>query len=220
GMAMAFRGDTVDRIGRRYLRVRGHEQGCLLIAGWDTDAMLTGARQAQARELLRRHGGLRLGASPGRSWLRQRYQGPYLRDALLDAGVLVETLETATSWTRLDQLYQAVAGSLRGALSSGGAGALIGCHVSHIYPSGASLYFTALAAAGNDPGPRWTAAKRSACESILDNGGTITHHHAIGTDHRPYLAREVGAEAVDALRAVAGRLDPAGIMNPGKLIPE
>ncbi|HSP65391.1 MAG TPA: FAD-binding oxidoreductase, partial [Candidatus Deferrimicrobium sp.] len=140
GMAMAFRGDTVDRIGRRYLRVRGHEQGCLLIAGWDSDAMLTGARQAQARELLRRHGGLRLGASPGRSWLRQRYQGPYLRDALLDAGVLVETLETATSWTRLEQLHQAVAGSLRGALSSGGAGALIGCHVSHIYPSGASLY--------------------------------------------------------------------------------
>jgi alkyldihydroxyacetonephosphate synthase len=220
GMAMASRGGTVDKIGRRYLRLRGHLNGCLLIVGWDSDARLVGARQAEARELLRRHGGIRLGGSPGRSWLRQRYHGPYLRDALLAAGVLVETVETATSWAALHQLHNAVAEALRTALSGGGTDPLIGCHVSHIYPSGASLYFTALAAAGPDPRALWTAAKMSASEAILDNGGTITHHHAIGTDHRPYLTREVGGDAVGALRAVARELDPAAIMNPGKLIPD
>lgn len=97
GMAMTSQGGAVEALGRRYLRFRGHERGCLLIAGWDSDALLTGARQAEARALIRRHHGIPLGASPGRSWLRQRFHGPYLRDALMDAGVLVETVETATS---------------------------------------------------------------------------------------------------------------------------
>jgi alkyldihydroxyacetonephosphate synthase len=220
GMAMASHSGAIDTIGRRYLRWRGHLRGCVVIVGWDSDALLAGARQAEARELLRRHGGIGLGGSPGRSWLRQRYHGPYLRDALLDAGVLVETLETAASWTALHQLHDAVAEALRGALSAGGATPLIGCHVSHVYPSGASLYFTALAAAGPDPRALWTAAKSAASEAILDNGGTITHHHGIGTDHRRYLARELGGDAVGTLRAVARQLDPSGIMNPGKLIPD
>jgi alkyldihydroxyacetonephosphate synthase len=220
GMAMAFRGDAMDRIGRRYLRWRGHDRGCLLIAGWDSDALLPGARQAEAREVLHRHGGIRLGGAPGRSWLRQRYHGPYLRDALLDSGILVETLETATGWSTLHQLHDAVAEALRRALLADGAASLVGCHVSHVYPSGASLYFTVLAGAGPDPGARWAAAKRSGCEAILDNGGTITHHHAVGTDHRPYLTRELGGEALGALAAAASRLDPTGIMNPGKLLPD
>jgi alkyldihydroxyacetonephosphate synthase len=219
GMAIAAHGGAVERIGRRYLRARGHQNGCLLITGWDSDVLLFGARQAEARAVLRRHRGIPLGAAPGRSWLRQRYQGPYLRDALLDAGVLVETLETATSWASLRQLHAAVSTALRAALSDQGT-PLVGCHVSHVYPSGASLYFTVLAPAGADPRARWLAAKRMACEAILDNGGTITHHHAVGTDHRPYLDREIGSDAVAALRALAVQVDPSGIMNPGKLLPD
>ena len=191
----------------------------MLITGWDRDALLGGARQAEARAVIRRHRGIPLGASPGRAWLRQRYHGPYLRDALLDAGILVETLETAVSWSRLTQLHDAVTEALRSALAGEGP-PLVGCHVSHVYPSGASLYFTVLAAAGPDPRARWIAAKRAACEAILAGGGTITHHHAVGTDHRPYMDREVGAGALGALRALALRLDPAGIMNPGKLLPD
>lgn len=218
GLAMASRGGAVERLGRSYLRLRGHQHGCLLIAGWEGDAHLPAARQAQARELLRRHGGVRLGASPGRAWLRSRYHGPYLRDALLDAGVLVETLETATSWSGLHRLHDTVATTLRSALSDAGTAPLVGCHVSHLYPSGASLYFTVLAPAGSDPRARWTAAKAMAATAILDGGGTITHHHAIGTDHRSYLRREVGDNALDALQAVARELDPTAIMNPGKLL--
>jgi alkyldihydroxyacetonephosphate synthase len=219
GMAMAARGGATERIGRGYLRLRGYQEACLLIVGWDSDALLVGARQAEARALMRRHGAIHLGAAPGRSWLRQRYHGPYLRDALLDAGVLVETLETAASWTSLRTLHAAVAEALRTALA-GSAAPLIGCHVSHVYPSGASLYFTVLAAGGAEPRARWLAAKRAACEAILAAGGTITHHHAIGTDHRPYMARELGGDALAALRALALQLDPTGIMNPGKLLPD
>jgi alkyldihydroxyacetonephosphate synthase len=219
GMAMAAHGGTIERIGRRYLRLRGHQRGCVLIAGWDSDALLTGARQAEARAVMRRRRGIPLGASPARAWLRQRYHGPYLRDALLDTGVLVETLETATSWSRLTQLHRAVSEALRSELT-GDSPPLIGCHVSHLYPSGASLYFTVLAAAGPDPRARWVAAKRAACVAILAGGGTITHHHAVGTDHRPYMAQEVGAAALGALSALALQLDPAGIMNPGKLLPD
>ncbi len=219
GIAMAAHGGAVENIGRRYLRLRGHERGCLLIAGWDSDTLLAGARQAEARAVLRRHRAIALGASPGRAWLRQRYQGPYLRDALLDAGILVETLETAASWSSVERLRDAVADALRTSLTTTAA-PLVGCHVSHVYPSGASLYFTVLADGGPDPRPRWVEAKLSASEAVLSNGGTITHHHAVGTDHRPYMTREVGTNALAALRALARQLDPAEIMNPGKLLPD
>jgi alkyldihydroxyacetonephosphate synthase len=217
GMAMASHGGAVEALGRRYLRLRRRERGCLLVVGWDSDALVTGARQAEARAVIRRHQGVRLGSSPGRAWLRQRYHGPYLRDALLDAGVLVETLETATDWTGIVAMRDAVAAAVRGGLDD--RPTLVGCHVSHVYPSGASLYFTVLARATDDPAEQWRRAKAAACDAILANGGTITHHHAVGTDHLPYLGREVGAGGIEALRALAAACDPAGIMNPGKLIP-
>jgi alkyldihydroxyacetonephosphate synthase len=219
GMAMASHRGAVEGLGRRYLRFRGHGRGCLLIAGWDSDALVTGARQAEARALIRRHHGIALGASPGRSWLRQRYHGPYLRDALMDAGVLVETLETATSWSNLEHLHHAVGAALVQSLSDDRV-PLVACHVSHVYTSGASLYFTVLAQAGRNPAERWLAAKKAACDTILNNGGTITHHHAIGADHLPYMVREIGDDGIAALRSLARQLDPTGIMNPGKLIPD
>ncbi len=220
GMAMAAHGGFIEAAGRRYLDARHHAGGCLLILGWDSDAAVQPARRRAARGLARRHGGITLGASPGRAWLRGRYAGPYLRDSLLDAGVLVETLETAVAWSDLTALRRSVAGRLSMVLTDDGIAPLIGVHVSHLYPSGASLYFTVLARPGDDPAARWRAAKSAACSAILDGGGTITHHHAVGTDHRPYMEREVGATGVDALRALAARFDPAAIMNPGKLIPD
>ena len=219
-LALAAQGGARDALARAYLRARGQAGGCRVILGWDSDAALGGARQAEARAMLRARGAVPLGASPGRAWQRQRYHAPYLRDALMDSGVLAETLETATSWANVGHLHAAVGAAIRDALAGGPAGALVGCHVSHVYPGGASLYFTALARAGDDPGPRWRTAKAAACEAILDGGGTITHHHAVGTDHAGYLEREVGREGLAALGALAAQVDPAGIMNPGKLLPD
>jgi alkyldihydroxyacetonephosphate synthase len=94
------------------------------------------------------------------------------------------------------------------------------CHVSHLYPSGASLYFTFLAKQEEDALAQWRAAKTAASEAIVAAGGTITHHHAIGRDHRRWLSAETGELGIEVIRAAKERLDPAGIMNPGKLLPE
>jgi alkyldihydroxyacetonephosphate synthase len=151
--------------------------------------------------------------------VRDRYRGPYLRDALLDAGALVETVETATFWSSLGDLYAAVSGALRRALSALGTPPIVLCHISHVYPSGASLYFTIACAQLEDPVAQWRAAKAAASDAILAAGGSITHHHGVGRDHRDWYQREIGGIAVAALRAVKAELDPAGILNPGILIP-
>jgi alkyldihydroxyacetonephosphate synthase len=176
-------------------------------------------RRRRAAGLLRAGGGVALGHRPGEAWLRGRYAGPYLRDELLDRGVLVETLETATSWTKLGALHHAVREALAGALSGRGTPPLVMCHVSHLYPSGASLYFTFLARQEEDALAQWRAAKTAASDAIVAGGGTITHHHAIGRDHRRWISAEVGELGIELLRAAKERLDPAGIMNPGKLLP-
>lgn len=93
------------------------------------------------------------------------------------------------------------------------------CHVSHLYETGASLYFTLLARQREGKEiEQWRAVKRAASDAIVDGGGTITHHHAVGRDHAPWLERELGSEGIAAIRALKAELDPAGIMNPGKLL--
>jgi alkyldihydroxyacetonephosphate synthase len=92
------------------------------------------------------------------------------------------------------------------------------CHISHVYPSGASLYFTVACAATEDPVQQWHAAKAKASDAIIATGGSITHHHGIGTDHLPWYEAQIGPLATDALRAVKAVLDPSGILNPGILV--
>jgi alkyldihydroxyacetonephosphate synthase len=219
-MALASSGSAFERVGRAYLRARGHEGGCLVIAGYEGSADEIERRARVAGGVLRGCGGLALGSRPGEAWLRGRYGGPYLRDELLDRGLMVETLETAATWTDLQRVHEAVADALRSALAARGTPALVGCHVSHLYPGGASLYFTWMAR--RELGAeleQWRAAKAAATDAIVASGGTITHHHAVGHDHAPWLRAEVGELGVEVLRAAKERLDPAGIMNPGKLLP-
>jgi alkyldihydroxyacetonephosphate synthase len=213
-------GGLATRLVQRYLKLRGREGGCVAILGFEGDAEEALDRANRARSLLRANGGLRLGSRPGAAWQDQRFRAPYLRDELLDRGVMVETLETATSWANLHHLYTAVAEALRTSLSERGTPPLVLCHVSHLYPSGASLYYTFMAAQQRGQElEQWRAAKTAASDAIIAAGGTITHHHAIGADHAPWVRAEIGDTGVDVLRAVKARLDPRGIMNPGKLLP-
>jgi alkyldihydroxyacetonephosphate synthase len=200
-----------------YLSLRRRRGGCLMVCGWEGERDDVSRRRGISQARLRLGGAVPLGRSAGNSWYRNRYGGPYLRDELMNLGVLVETLETAHTWSRLDELYRAVGDALRRAL---GERSIVMCHVSHAYADGASLYFTFLTRAR--PGEeldQWRVAKAAACEAIVGAKGTITHHHAVGRDHAPYMRAEVGELGLDALRAVKERLDPAGIMNPGKLLP-
>ena len=219
-MAVSSSGSAAERVGKAYLKARGHEGGCIAIVGWEGERDDVERRRSQTRALLRDHGGVALGPKPGQSWLRSRYEGPYQRDVLLDHDVMVETLETATSWSNLLALWGAVHDALTLALGERGTPPLVGAHISHLYPSGASLYFTFLARRdAEDVIGQWRAAKAAACDAIIATGGTITHHHAVGRDHAPWMESEVGELGVEILRAAKARLDPAGIMNPGKLLP-
>ncbi|WP_257577935.1 FAD-binding oxidoreductase [Streptomyces sp. JJ38] len=194
--------------------------GCLAVIAHEGEAGQVAALRELTAATLRAAGGTELGTEPVAHWRHSRYSGPYLRDALLGAGVLAETLETATTWSNLPKLRQAVTEALTGTLTTDGKPPVVNCHISHVYPEGASLYFTVVAAAGDDPLARWLRAKRSAGDAIAACGATISHHHAVGADHLPWMEAEIGGLGLEVLRAVKGVLDPTGILNPGKLIPE
>ena len=193
--------------------------GCLAITVFEGTVAHAESRHAETRAVLAAHGGTSLGAGPAEAWEHGRFDAPYLRDSLLSAGALCETLETATTWSNLPTLKAAVTEALTTALTASGTAGLVMCHISHVYPTGASLYFTIVAGQRGDAAEQWRAVKAAACDAIIANGGTITHHHAVGADHRPWMTAEIGELGVAVLRAVKQTLDPTGILNPGKLIP-
>jgi alkyldihydroxyacetonephosphate synthase len=215
GFGLARLGSVQARALRGYLRARGVAQGAAAIVGWGGGEDAVRSRRETAVEVLRDGGGVAIGQQAGKAWVRTRFAGPYLRDALMDRGVLVETVETATTWTQLFTLYRAVGDALRQHAP------LVACHISHVYPTGASLYFTFMARARRgEELEQWAAVKEAASAAIVTAGATISHHHAVGRDHARYLAGEIGDTGVAALRALKRELDPAGIMNPGKLLPD
>ncbi|MFG1699280.1 FAD-binding oxidoreductase [Nonomuraea sp. NPDC049309] len=191
----------------------GGPGGCLMITGYegaDVDP-----RRTRASAVLARHGGEPLGEGPGQAWEHGRFSAPYLRDSLLAAGATVETLETAGFWSNLPRLYDAVRLALLGALGS----PLVLCHISHVYETGASLYFTVVVAQDGEPVAQWQRAKEAVNAAVVEAGGTITHHHGVGRDHVAAYGREIGPVGVRILRAVKASLDPEGVLNPGVLIP-
>jgi alkyldihydroxyacetonephosphate synthase len=203
-----------------YLKARRRAAGALTIVGFEADEETLTRRRALTVRALRGGGAVYLGRAAGRSWEHGRYGGPYQRDLLMGMGAMVETLETSHTWTRLGELHRAVAIAISGALDGQGTPGLVFCHLSHAYADGASLYFTFIARSRRGAEvEQWEAVKKAASEAIVANGATITHHHAVGRDHVPYMAAEVGETGLEVLRAIKERLDPTGIMNPGKLLP-
>jgi len=203
-----------------YLGLRRRRGGCLVVVGIEGDEESAARRRALTVRELRRGGAAYLGQGAGRSWEHGRFQGPYLRDTLIGMGAMVETLETSHTWSRLGELHEAVGAAIRASLAAQGTPGFVFCHLSHAYADGASLYFTFVSRARRGAEiEQWRAVKRAASEAIVAAAGTITHHHAVGRDHAPYMEAEVGETGIDVLRAVKERLDPAGIMNPGKLLP-
>ena len=211
---------TTGRLFDGYLGLRKRRGGALMIVGFEGDEESVARRRALTVRALRSGGAAYLGRAAGRSWEHGRYQGPYLRDTLMGMGAMVETLETSHTWSRLGELHDAVSAAIHGSLATQGTPGLVFCHLSHAYADGASLYFTFISRARHGAAlEQWRQVKAAASEAIVGCGATITHHHAVGRDHAPYMAAEVGETGLDVLRAVKAQLDPAGIMNPGKLLP-
>jgi alkyldihydroxyacetonephosphate synthase len=209
------------RVSRALFGLRRYRQGCLLLLGWAGGAQeVTLAQQAAAR-VWGAAGGLALGRAGWRRWRAERFRHPYLRDELLSEGWGVDTLETAAPWASLGTVYSAVRGAMISAGEGQGLRIAILCHLSHAYRDGASLYFTFIWPLSRGAElVQWGALKRAATEALLEAGGTVSHHHGVGTIHAPYLEREVGRTGIAALSALARELDPRGVLNPGVLLPE
>lgn len=218
-LSLSLSGSAATGALSRYLSIRGMAEPCLSIIGFEGSRSTVKSRRAAMRSALDSAGALALGRRPGEAWLKGRFHGPYLRDELLSRRVMVDTLETATTWSRVPDLRTTVAEALSSTLGARGTAARVMCHISHLYPVGASLYFTFLARqeVGGEL-EQWHAAKCAASAAIIAAGATITHHHAIGRDHAPWLEAEIGEVGIELLQAAKSRLDPVGIMNPGKLI--
>ncbi|MGH2918563.1 MAG: FAD-binding oxidoreductase [Solirubrobacteraceae bacterium] len=150
------------------------------------------------------------------AWRAAFFRAPYLRDAFVAMGILSETFETAITWDRFDALHSAVTAAATGAIGEGGR---VTCRVSHVYPDGPAPYFTVLAPARRgEELEQWAQIKHAATNALLAAGGTITHHHAVGRDHRPWYDRQRPDPFAAALRAAKTSTDPRGMLNPGVLI--
>jgi alkyldihydroxyacetonephosphate synthase len=200
----------------------------LLVLGFESADHELGPWIRRALELCEDHGGRARERGPaeeagGRArgqaagaWRDAFLQAPYLRDTLVAAGIFVETYETAVTWDRLETLVRTVKERAREVLGGDGR---VTCRLTHVYPDGAAPYFTVLAPARRgDELAQWDEMKAAISEVVLDGGGTITHHHAIGRDHRPWYDAQRPEPFAAALRAAKAAVDPAGILNPGVLV--
>ncbi|HET7457525.1 MAG TPA: FAD-binding oxidoreductase [Gemmatimonadaceae bacterium] len=210
------------------LRWRGApgDDRCMAVIGATGDTARTRRAIRDAGALALRHGAVGVGPAGdamGERWRRARFRAPYLRNTLWQMGYAVDTVETATTWARVPRTLAAVQNALRDALGGEGERVHVFTHLSHLYPSGASLYTTfafRMAADADATLARWRRLKDAASRAIVGAGATISHQHGVGTDHAPYLAAEKGEVGMRAIERLVAELDPRGLLNPGKLIPD
>jgi alkyldihydroxyacetonephosphate synthase len=187
---------------------RAPERPALLIAGYEGAASGAGPTFGAAARVMRRHGAVSLGARPGASWRRSRFDTPHLREALMAQGIGVDTYETVVAWSKLPDLHRSVSAAIAAAASTTlGAG--------HSYPDAACLYFTALFARAADPYAQWLAVKRATTDAIVAGGGAPSHHHGLGADHAAWAMADKGALGIAVLDAMVRTVDPRGVMAVG-----
>ena len=207
---------------KTYLRAKGFAQPrtCLMLIAFEGSLRNVSQRLQQAEAIYRKCGAIGLGAGTGKSFESTKYDFPHIRDFLLDRNVTADVSETATVWRNITTLYKDTTSVLRAEISKSGVRPWVGCHISHTYPSGASLYFTFgfRQQLGHEM-DQYLQVKRAVQQSFIDHAATLSHHHAVGTEHLPWLAADISPVGLQAVSAIKQGLDPANIMNPGRLLP-
>jgi alkyldihydroxyacetonephosphate synthase len=193
---------------------------CLMLTGYEGTEIAVARQLKDVGAIYRRFGAVDLGTSPGRSFEAAKYDFPHSRDFLMERGVMADVSETSSSWGGLMPLYHAGMKAIADAISETGVKPWVGCHVSHSYRTGASLYFTfgCEMKTGREIA-QYQHIKKAALQSFIANGGTVSHHHAVGLEHLPWLTDDISAPGIAAVAGVKQGLDPADIMNPGRLQP-
>jgi alkyldihydroxyacetonephosphate synthase len=220
-LAMAGHAGAIGAL-ERMLAWRGVGAGkCLLLAGFSGDTAEVDAMRRRAARIWRRQRGVSTGTVLGAKWAARRFAGVYLRNGLWDAGYAVETMETACDWSRVEAMIEAIEGAGRAALARDGERVHAYTHLSHVYAQGSSVYSTFVYRIGADYETalaRWRGLKDAVSEAIVAEGGTISHQHGVGRDHRRWLGAEKGAVGIAALQAMVTHFDRHGVMAGGHLV--
>lgn len=197
----------------------GDGESAVLVLGFESADRPVDAELVHAQELCRAHGGSVRDDTAAATWRSAFLRLPYVYEALVRLGMLAGSVETAVTWDRFEELHTAVTGALEDAGRAACGSVLVTCRLAYAYPDGAAPYYTFVAPAR--PGAeleQWDALKGAVSRAMLDHGGTITHHHAVGRDHRRWYDEERPELFAAALRAAKRALDPAGVLNPGVLL--
>ena len=191
---------------------------CLSFIGYEGSVAHAKRQKKLVDAIVKKHGGMGVGTGPGILYDQKKFDTPYLRDFLLDRGAAGDVSETAAPWSRLLELHDNVVAAANAAYDSLGIKGWIMSHLSHSYHSGACLYFTFAFVFGDDPLGEYDVVKKAIQQAFVDNGGTISHHHGVGREHSPWLEQDISAEGVAVMSALFSGADPAGNLNPGKVI--
>jgi alkyldihydroxyacetonephosphate synthase len=216
--------DRVKSAGlKTYLtRRRGYEVDdmCLSFIGYEGSERHVDRQRRFVGRIVARHGGLCIGAGPGDLYDQKKFDTPYIRDFLLDRGAIADVSETSAPWSALYPLYDAVTREARAAFAALRVKGYIMCHLSHSYHAGACLYFTFAIKpnAHDEPLDQYWRVKSAIQQAFVDNGATLSHHHAVGTEHAQWLEDDISAPGVTMLRALFDGIDPKRNLNPGKIV--
>ena len=195
------------------------DQSCLSFMGYEGGKAHVARQKAIVKEIVGKHGGIVLGKGPGVLYDQKKFDTPYLRDFLLDRGAIGDVSETAAPWSKLKPLYDNVMAAANRAFAELGVHGWIMCHLSHSYHSGACLYFTfAFKHDGTDPLAQYDKVKSAVQQAFVDSDGTLSHHHAVGTEHAPWLEQDISAPGVHMIDGLFAAMDPGGNFNPGKIV--
>jgi alkyldihydroxyacetonephosphate synthase len=213
---------AASKVMKGYLRVKGFDfaRTCLMLTTFEGSKSGAIRQHGEVSAIYRRFGGVDLGPSSGKSFESTKYDFPHIRDFLLDRSITSDVSETSTVWSNLVPLYRATTTALRAAIVESGVKPWVGCHISHTYQCGASLYLTfAFKQQDGNEMPQYLHAKRAVQQSFIDCGATLSHHHAVGTEHLPWLTDDISPLGITAIAAIKAGLDPDNVMNPGRLRP-
>ncbi len=194
---------------------------CLSFIGYEGGKSHVSRQKAIVKDIVGRHGGIVVGKGPGELYDQKKFDTPYIRDFLLDRGAIGDVSETAAPWSKLLPLYTNVLAAAEKVYAHLGVAGWIMCHLSHSYHSGACLYFTfAFKHDGVDPLGQYEPLKNAIQQAFVDSGGTLSHHHAVGTEHAAWLEQDISAPGVHMIDGLFTAMDPGKNFNPGKIIPK
>ncbi|MGD8763337.1 MAG: FAD-binding oxidoreductase [Desulfobacteraceae bacterium] len=211
------------KILNHYLKYRSirENEACMCLLGFTGSRHLMKAAKRESFAILRRHKGVSVGKAIGRAWKKNRFRSAYLRNTLWDLGYAVDTLETAVTWNKVTSTLKSIETALQDVCATYNERIHVFSHLSHVYKSGSSIYTTFVFRLAETPQQtldQWKALKHAASQAVVDAGGTISHQHGVGRDHKNYLQAEKGIIGINTLKYVFDHLDPEQRMNPGKLV--